>query len=307
MQNISFRIDEAHHISNVFHEDELELYNRKDRQTIIDDATRLGNIVRYVLRVDEPTVKLHLTTATFFRGDRKTIISKALRERFVHFYLTSGTSTTRLWGCQDLRFDFLEYDKTPVQMVLEAVRKEPGERHLIIIPSLTTRYRTVKTHALLLEGLRRTPVRKCWIWWFPERRNGTRRVCTNTRMRFASSSRAVCSTRGWIGFRAAACTTRCAGEASLTLAVQRFFRPLRKHADKKRRVVIRNYIPRFSPELEMGERTEDSIQPFQCRAGVHRHPGGTDAERHSLNDRRNDQACGNGYRCRKRTATNTAR
>ena len=43
-----------------------------------------------------------------------------------------------------------------------------------------------------------------------------------------------------------------AGEASLTLAVQRFFRPLRKHPEKKD-VVIRNYIPRFSPDLEMGE------------------------------------------------------
>ena len=43
-----------------------------------------------------------------------------------------------------------------------------------------------------------------------------------------------------------------AGEASLTLAVQRFFRPLRKHPAKKE-VIIRNYIPRFSPELEMGE------------------------------------------------------
>ena len=87
LQNVSFRIDEAHHLSNVFHEDELELFNHKDRQTIIDDATRLGNIVRYILRVDDPTVKLHLTTATFFRGDRKTIISQAFRQQFAHYYL----------------------------------------------------------------------------------------------------------------------------------------------------------------------------------------------------------------------------
>jgi hypothetical protein len=42
LQHLSIRIDEGHHISNVFHDSDLGLFNLKDREAILDDATRLG-------------------------------------------------------------------------------------------------------------------------------------------------------------------------------------------------------------------------------------------------------------------------
>ena len=42
LRNITFRIDEAHHVSNVFHDGDLDLFNVKDRGEILGDATRLG-------------------------------------------------------------------------------------------------------------------------------------------------------------------------------------------------------------------------------------------------------------------------
>jgi len=252
LQNISCRVDEAHHISNVFHEDELELYNRKDRQAIVDEATKLGNFVRHVLRVDDPTVKLHMTTATFFRGDRKTIISKAFREQFAHFYLPWDEYYDTL-GIQDLRFDFLEYEKNPVELVLEAVRKERNEHHLIIVPALTTRYRTVETCSVLLKGLEEIyPGQEVLDLVAPatQERNKTLLYEHPDAFRVVVACRLFDEGTDWTPCNRLHNTD--AGEGSLTLAVQRFFRPLRKHPAKKD-VVIRNYIPRFSSELEMGE------------------------------------------------------
>ena len=72
LSKITFRIDEAHHISNVFHEADI---GDAAFEVASQQATRLGQFVGEVLRADQPTAKLHLTSATFFRGDRKTILS----------------------------------------------------------------------------------------------------------------------------------------------------------------------------------------------------------------------------------------
>ena len=252
IRNISLRIDEAHHISNVFHAAELESYHRRDQQAIIDRATRLGNVIRYVLRADEPTVKLHLTTATFFRGDRKTIISGMFRQQFAHYYLPWDEYYDTL-GIDDLRFDFIAYDKNPVETLLDTIRGERDEHHLVIIPPLTRRYRTIKTHGLLLEGLRDIyPRSEVLDLVVPE----TQKRYKALLYRHPDAFRVVVACRlfdegtDWVPCSRLHNTD--AGEASLTLAVQRFFRPLRTHPAKKD-VVIRNYIPRFSPELELGE------------------------------------------------------
>jgi hypothetical protein len=254
-RNLSLRIDEAHHVSNVFHTAEMESYHRRDRQAILDEATRLGNVVRYVLRANEPTAKVHLTTATFFRGDRKTIISKTFRQQFAHYYLPWDEYYETL-GIKDLRFDFIAYDKDPVETLLETIRQEPDNHHLVIIPPLTRRYRTIKTHARLLEGLRDIyPRREVLDLVVPE----TQKRHKSLLYRHPDAFRVVVACRlfdegtDWVPCNRLHNTD--AGEASLTLAVQRFFRPLRRHPDKKD-VLIRNYIPRFSPELETNEQRQ---------------------------------------------------
>ena len=138
--NISFRIDEAHHISNVFHEGDLGLFNLKDREAILEDGTRLGSFVRYVLRHDNETVKLHLATATFFRGDRRTILSERFKKDFVHYYLPWDEHFQTL-GIENLSFDYLSYVDDPISLLTELVSSQHDQRHLIIIPALTHRYR----------------------------------------------------------------------------------------------------------------------------------------------------------------------
>jgi hypothetical protein len=252
LRKITFRIDEAHHISHVFHEADLELYNVKDRQAILDDGTGLGHFVTYALRHNDPTMKLHLTTATFFRGDRKTILSKAFRQEFAHYYLPWDEHFQTL-GISDLRFDFVNYDDDPADLVVEAIRQEPDQHHLIIIPPLTHRYRTRKT----LSGLMSKLLAVCPAAQILDLVTQKTQVAHKALlMKHPDAFKAVVACRlfdegtDWVPCSRLHNTD--AGEDSLTLAVQRFFRPLRMHKTK-REVRIVNYIPSFSPDLEFME------------------------------------------------------
>lgn len=253
LRNVSFRIDESHHISNVFHENDLDLFNVKDKQAILDDATRLGNFVRYVLRDDDPTVKVHLATATFFRGDRRTILSERFKRDFVHYYLPWDEHFQTL-GIHRLYFDYLGYHDDPVSILLDVVKREPKERHLVIIPALGHRFRTPETLDEIMSGL---------ITLFPKEQvldlvtPGTQEEHKLLLHKHPEKFRAVVACRlfdegtDWVPCTRMHNTDAC--EQSLTLAVQRIFRPLRSHP-RKRIVHIFNYLPDFSAEMTEEER-----------------------------------------------------
>ena len=127
----------------------------KDQEAIREDATQLGNCLQEVLDHDDETVKVHLATATFFRGDRRTILSERFKKEFVHFYLPWDEHFKNL-GIDHLSFDFLNYHEDPIGSVVETVRTEPDERHLIIVPALYRRYRNQKTLSQIMKGLEAT-------------------------------------------------------------------------------------------------------------------------------------------------------
>lgn len=253
LRNISFRIDEAHHISNVFHENDLDLFNVKDKQAILDDATRLGTFVRYVLRYDDPTVKIHLGTATFFRGDRRTILSERFKRDFVHYYLPWDEHFQTL-GINRLYFDYLGYHDDPIGILLDVVKRELKERHLVIIPALSHRFRTPETLDKIMSGL---------ITIFPKEQvldlvtPGTQEEHKLLLHTHPEKFRAVVACRlfdegtDWVPCTRMHNTDAC--EQSLTLAVQRIFRPLRSHP-RKRTVRIYHYLPDFSADMTEEER-----------------------------------------------------
>jgi len=252
MKQTTYRIDEAHHISNVFHEDDLELYNEKDRALIIEDATRLGAIARYILKANDPTTKLHLTTATFFRGDRKTILSKIFKQDFVHYYLPWDEYYETL-GIERLEFDFVTYQENPIDLVLKAIAREVVEHHLIILPAVTCKYRSHDTLPELMQGLNQFYKQDEVLDLVTPRTQKANKellFCHPDKFNAVVACRLFDEGTDWV------CCNRLhntdAGEASLTLAVQRFFRPLRRHPAKKH-VRIDNYIPAFTPEMELNE------------------------------------------------------
>ena len=255
LRNISFRIDEAHHLSNVFHDSDLDLFNVKDKEEILDDATRLGRFLQYVLRHDNETVKVHLATATFFRGDCQTILSERFKKQFVHYYLPWDEHFQTL-GIEHLTFDFINYHDDPIDSLLNMIESEPDERHLIIIPALTHRYRTDKTLPQIMNGL---------LGILPEDEvldlvtPSTQEAHKMLLHKWPDQFRAVVACRlfdegtDWVPCTRMHNTDAC--ETSVTLAVQRFFRPLRPHP-RKRDVRIFNYLPDLSSDMTLEEKRQ---------------------------------------------------
>jgi hypothetical protein len=79
IKNLNITIDEAHHLSNIFEEGELN-----DIQSFVANAesTELAKILKYMLNNTSQNTGCCLITATPFRGDRKVVISKLMQQNF---------------------------------------------------------------------------------------------------------------------------------------------------------------------------------------------------------------------------------
>ncbi len=86
IKNLTLKIDEGHHMSNVFLDHELKLMDI-DEASAEEDATQLGNAARFVINNNDGTSKMIVTTATFFRGDGRTIFSPEILASFQQYYL----------------------------------------------------------------------------------------------------------------------------------------------------------------------------------------------------------------------------
>jgi len=119
IQNTSFRPDEVHHISGV------------DEGGVAPN--RLGGFCKFVLDNDGC---LHLTTATFFRGDRGVILDGHYLDDFEVFRVPflEHWATLRL---KELHQDYLCYKNSNdlLRQILTAVAAEPDKPPIIIVPA----------------------------------------------------------------------------------------------------------------------------------------------------------------------------
>ncbi|MGA2620945.1 MAG: hypothetical protein ABSF26_25255 [Thermoguttaceae bacterium] len=245
LSRITFRIDEAHHISNVFHEADI---GNAMREAASQEATRLGQFVADLLTADRPSVKIHLTSATFFRGDRRTILSKSFKDRFVEYYLPWDEHFATL-GIENLRMEFVSYDDNPIQQVVTAIAVEPKEKHLVIVPSLRQRYRTQRAVHDLLEHLYTVcPPNAVLDLVTPELQERNKELLFQQPDRFPVVVACRLFDEGTDWVPCSRLHNTAAGERSVTLAIQRIFRALRQHPNKHT-VRILNYLPRFGPHM----------------------------------------------------------
>lgn len=141
IKNLTLRVDEAHHISGVF--DELDDSMTKSQKIAMGlEATNLGNICRAICG-NGPTSKLHLTTATFYRGDGATILSPSVADKFTTYYADWIKHFATL-GIERFTVDFQPYphSKSPVASVVEQIRAEPAQKHLVVVPPTGQKWRT---------------------------------------------------------------------------------------------------------------------------------------------------------------------
>ncbi len=119
IQNTSFRPDEVHHISGV------------DEGGVA--ANRLGEFCKFVLDNDGC---LHLTTATFFRGDQSVILANHYMEDFEVFRVPFLEHWKTL-ALKELHQNYHCYKNGNdlLKQILDAVAAEPEQPPIIIVPS----------------------------------------------------------------------------------------------------------------------------------------------------------------------------
>jgi superfamily II DNA or RNA helicase len=127
-KNTSFFIDEAHHIKG----GELE---------IDEDYNQLGKIVYKILdNAEKNNSAVRLTTATFNRGDQGIIVKSDYLKKFDRFDLDFIDHFATL-DIKKVFVNFEEYEDDPIFQIVENIRQELKERHLIVVPSRSSKWR----------------------------------------------------------------------------------------------------------------------------------------------------------------------
>lgn len=118
IQTTSFRLDEVHHISGVGDD--------------VETANRLGVFTKFILDHDG---SLHLTTATFFRGDRQPIIDVKYLSQF-EIFTVPFLEHWEVLGLRELHQIYRCYKKSTdlLNQIVESIAAEPDQPTLVIVP-----------------------------------------------------------------------------------------------------------------------------------------------------------------------------
>lgn len=140
IKNLTLRIDEAHHLKHVL--DEMEFESEKEKQMYHDDATAIGRICTFIVNCkDVKTSKIHTTSATMYRGDMKFIFSDSIKDVFKYFNYSWAEHFQTL-GISQFDLLYKEFESDPINLIVDAIAKEPNEYHLVLFPSKGNRWRT---------------------------------------------------------------------------------------------------------------------------------------------------------------------
>lgn len=131
IKDLSVYIDEAHHIKG------------GDAKSSEEDTNynQLGeNTYKILEKANKNNFRVGLTTATYYRGDQGIIIKKQFLDNFDRFELEFMEHFETL-NIENVKINFEEYEKDPIIQIVENIRKELNERHFIVIPSRTHKWR----------------------------------------------------------------------------------------------------------------------------------------------------------------------
>ena len=116
IRNTTFAIDEAHHV-----------------QAADEAANQLGEVVSFILQSGDPTVRIILATAFFFRGDRLPILPEEHFTRFRRLSIPFDRYWNSLKHLKAYRYDFVAYSGT-VWSELDRLLADSQEPTIIYCP-----------------------------------------------------------------------------------------------------------------------------------------------------------------------------
>lgn len=259
VHNLTLRVDEAHHLNNIMalHEHSLSVQDIKDTE---QEANNLSQVCSYIVKSTDETAHLCLTTATPFRGDQDDILEKGAKAKFKVYYLPFFDHWASL-GIKNFGLEYLVYKGTPVKMCLDRIASEPDERHMVIIPSSTRKWRAAGTeHQELLKKLNKMFPGEVVDLVDPNptvRKESKLRLHAEPRTPQEGESKirvVVTCMVGREGTDWCPCSRlhNLAVESSITLAVQTLGRPFRRFSPLKTEVNCFNYVPEFENPDEAG-------------------------------------------------------
>lgn len=130
LNNSLFWIDEAHHVKNCHIE---------DFDAVISNG--LGELVVYLLNSAENNVQLGLTTASFFRGDRGSLLTSEMESKFLRFNLPYDEYFQSMTHLKSFNFDFLISGHDYANAIAHVVQSRKG-KDIIYIPHPVSRCST---------------------------------------------------------------------------------------------------------------------------------------------------------------------
>lgn len=134
LNNLLLWIDEAHHVKNVLAYD-LD-------GVVINNG--LGEVVNYFLNY-ALNIQLGLTTASFFRGDRASLLTDSMEEQFERFNLPYDEYLGSMKHLKSFSFNFLLSGHDYIQG-LHLLLDEHKGKDIIYIPHPISRYSTGDKH-----------------------------------------------------------------------------------------------------------------------------------------------------------------
>ena len=135
IKNLLLWIDEAHHVKNM-------LIDIAGEKTVLSNG--LGELISYLHSHPEKNIQIGLATATFFRGDRCTLLTEEMEEKFKRYnlpydkYLASPDM-----HLESFSFDFVLCDRDYTKAIGEILKNRKG-KDIIYIPHPNSRHSTGK-------------------------------------------------------------------------------------------------------------------------------------------------------------------
>lgn len=131
LANILLWIDEAHHVKNM----EIEGFEN----AVISNS--IGEVVAYFLDNHNRKLQLGLTTASFFRGDRTTLLTSTMEQRFVRYNLSYDKYLQSMTYLKSFSFDFLVNGNNYVTAIKMIISNRNG-KDIIYIPHPVSQHST---------------------------------------------------------------------------------------------------------------------------------------------------------------------
>lgn len=123
LTNLLLWMDEAHHLMNIALEDFPDMV----------DNNGIGKLVQYLLNQSGKNIQIGLTTASFFRGDRRGLLTEKMEKKFVRYNLPYDTYLNSMQHLESFAFDFLICGYDYIKGIELLIKQRRG-KDIIYIP-----------------------------------------------------------------------------------------------------------------------------------------------------------------------------